>query len=248
MSVLPLYAPDGPSVGPAAFAELAAAHRHGRAGLLDRIRRRPELAALAGQGLLTRAGRPTPAAARYLSALDAPTGQWTVTGRYRGSHTTLRLWISDASLTALAGPSAESLRPGVVPGIADDADARLDLAGAGEAATIVCAWAAVRPLPPGLAEPIELPLELFGARADGGALDDPGGTAHGTFWQEPWFVWDVATDAGARLGFINSGRAGHFAFGQVDDALVRIVPVGSGEIWRALHALQAEDRAPSGPN
>ncbi|MEE1620496.1 hypothetical protein ACQ7DA_04550 [Zafaria sp. J156] len=237
--VEPLYAPTGPGVDPAGFGLLERIHRRGGPGLLDRVRRRRELLALHEAGLIDGRSRLRASGARYLDNVGAGPA-WTVTGRYLDSHSTLSLWFGDGGATVLAGPSAEELRPGAVPGIADDAMQRLDLVRSSEAPSTVCAWAGVRPVAPLLAGPAALPLDEFEARA-AGRHDGPGPEGLGALWEAPWFVWDVATSDGAMLGFINAGRAGHCAFGVADDgsrgAEVRLAPIDSGRVWRLLAGL-----------
>lgn len=238
--------PSGPLIRPAAWEAMLQAWP-GRRLRQGSIRKHRSLVAeLAAQGWVDAGGRLTGQSRDVLRAAANPTSTWQATGHHRGMTTGVRIYCGADGATLSVGPDAAALR-GASGDHAPVEGAELPVAirtlDNSEVPTLLCAWAGLRPGTPSAGHRLELPVPVFTARAHGSAGSPPREFegAH-ELWNDDWFVWVVTTPTGSEHGFIGTVGHGNFAFGQViADGVpaIRLVPLRSGEIWRAL---KAEDR------
>ncbi|WP_372696961.1 hypothetical protein [Arthrobacter sp. JSM 101049] len=235
--------PGGPLIRPAIWPLLLDAWQRKRLRRSTIRRRRAVVAELASQGWVDAAGRLTDQSIDLLAPAANPTATWRATGRHEGMGSEVVATCGDRQCTVSLGPDAATLR-GASGGHSPVPGAELPVAirrvDNSEMPTLLCAWAGARPDPPQVVSAVELPEPVFTARAHGAAGAAPHEFESApALWNDDWFVWEVFTRSGSHHGFISTVDHGNFAFGHVTTRgtpAIRLVPIGSGEIWRILEA------------
>lgn len=203
------------------------------------------VAELAAQGWVDATGRFSEQAREALQNAANPAYRWHVTGRYQGAVSEVRAYGRWTDSTLSVGKDAATLRAAADDQALDqgpDSTVSIRVLDSREIPTLLCAWAGVRPGAPSTTPRLEVPVPMFTARANGPASAPPSALAHaGELWNDDWFVWDVVAPTGAEHGFMGTVDHGNFAFGRVFSGgapQIRLVPIGSGAIWRILEGAQ----------
>ncbi|GAA1356632.1 hypothetical protein GCM10009596_05970 [Arthrobacter rhombi] len=237
--------PSGPLVRPAAWEEMVQAWPGRRVRRTSIRGGRSAVAELAAQGWVDSTGRFSDQAREALPNAANPAYTWHVTGRHQGVVSEVRAHGRQTDSTLSVGPDAATLRAASgdrARNQGPESSVSIRVLDSREIPTLLCAWAGVRPGASSTTPRLELPVPAFTARANGLASSPPPEFEHAReLWNDDWFIWDVVAPSGAEHGFIGTLDHGNFAFGQVfsgDDTQIRLVPIGSGAIWRILEGAQ----------
>jgi len=237
--------PSGPLVRPAAWQEMVQAWPDRRLRRSSIRGGRSVVAELVTQGWVDATGRFSEQAREALPNAANPAYTWHVTGRHQGVVSEVRADGRRTDSTVSIGPDAATLRAASGDRSRNhmsELSVSIRVLDSREIPTLLCAWAGVRPGAPSTSPRLELPVSVFTARANGLASSPPPEFEHvRDVWNDDWFIWNVVAPSGAEHGFIGTVDHGNFAFGRVfsgDDTQIRLVPIGSGAIWRILEGAQ----------
>ena len=241
-------------------------HALGPLGRFASLRNRGSVGRLTREGLLTLDGTLDAAGEDFMRPVAQAHDVLAVRGRYGGQRTLMQAWLSGTEASVVSGPAGADLLA-AAKGVDRPQYATLGV-DRGSLASQVCDWAGVRTFPATLTQDLVLPETTFTRRVlngcmpvpdpsefaalDGAGAGESAGTAAApdpealaSWWDEPWFVWEVTSiRLGVNLGLISAHGAGNYVFGADTAAselheqpMVRVAPVTAQAVWETLWLL-----------